>query len=49
MNEKCVSERVRSAPKHLAIETMIWDLPIQIYPTVTISDLHSQTKSCMII
>ncbi|RZF33861.1 hypothetical protein LSTR_LSTR009885 [Laodelphax striatellus] len=31
-------------PQSLAIETMIWDLPIQIYPTVLTPDPHSQVK-----
>lgn len=42
-------ENVSQPPKNIDIETMIWDLPIQIYPTITISDLHMQTKSCLFV
>ncbi|XP_065206877.1 RAB6A-GEF complex partner protein 2 [Planococcus citri] len=42
-------DNVRLAPKCVNIETMKWNLPVQIYPTATISDLHSQTKSCLMI
>lgn len=41
--------KIWHAPKSMEIETMVWDLPIQIYPTTTISDLHTQTKSYLVI
>ncbi|XP_050546822.1 RAB6A-GEF complex partner protein 2-like [Daktulosphaira vitifoliae] len=35
-----------TGPEHIAIETMVWDLPIHIYPSVpsTASDPHAQTR-----
>lgn len=43
------TDQIWQAPKSVEIETMVWDLPIQIYPTTTISDLHTQTKSYLVI
>lgn len=45
----CNNDKIWLAPKSMEIETMVWDLPIQIYPTTTISDLHTQTKSYLVI
>lgn len=43
------SSMVYEGPALLPIETMVWDLPIQIYPTILTPDPQSQTKYTIII
>ncbi|XP_075221837.1 RAB6A-GEF complex partner protein 2 isoform X2 [Lycorma delicatula] len=43
------SSTVYEGPASLPIETMVWDLPIQIYPTILTPDPQSQTKYNIII
>lgn len=35
-------------PKSLDIETMVWDLPIQVYPAAPTPDIHAQNKHTMV-
>nr|XP_018907989.1 PREDICTED: RAB6A-GEF complex partner protein 2 [Bemisia tabaci] len=35
-------------PKSLDIETMVWDLPIQVYPAAPTPDVHAQNKHTMV-
>lgn len=40
-----------TGPEHVDIETMVWDLPIQIYPSVPsiANDPHAQTRMTIVI